>query len=136
MKVKRAIELLKEMNPDAELKLHHRFGETALFILAVAGDNETVWIESEGDIDLKAELYARYERVEHGIMSEEEYFKDLIEIGITPDHVEKYIDSDLAKKMKDFISKNKFNHDNIPHPKQSFRNMDFDYNPPIEEVNH
>ena len=49
MKIKKMIESLEKfskLNPDANVKLHGKCGESALFILGTKNDNETIWRES------------------------------------------------------------------------------------------
>lgn len=88
MLVEKAIKLLKTCNPKAELKMHGREGNNALFIVSYVGDESTVVIEDKSDNDLRSELYARFERVENGEITELEYFTDLVETGFTLEDIE------------------------------------------------
>ena len=63
MKIKKMIESLEKfskLNPDANVKLHGKCGESALFILGTKNDNETIWIESESDVNMKEEISERF----------------------------------------------------------------------------
>ena len=100
MTVKNLIKRLERFDQDATVKLHHRDGEEVLFVLAVKDDNDTVWIETESDNDMAEEIQARFDAIDNGEISEEDMFRDMVEIGITPDMVNKYIGArgNLAKE--------------------------------------
>lgn len=83
MKVERLIKELEKYNPKAEVKLHHKEGYNALFVVAYVGDENTVIIEDKSDNDLRSELYARFERAVDKAMDELDFFMDLLEIDIT-----------------------------------------------------
>lgn len=86
MKVKRMIEKLQQMqrsNPDAEVKLHHRNGNNALFILAFVGDDKTIVIEDKDDNDLSNELEVRFKEACDNQVDELDFYTDLIEMGFT-----------------------------------------------------
>lgn len=102
MIVKKAIEILQNMNSNAELKLHDRFGEPVLFIVALENDNNTVWLETETDNDMGSEIGARFENALEKQLDELDFYTDLLETGITVDMVRKYMDDETANHMKDF----------------------------------
>ena len=67
MKIKKMIESLEKfskLNPDANVKLHGKCGESALFILGTKNDNETIWIESESDVNMKEEISERFKYID------------------------------------------------------------------------
>ena len=88
MLVRKMMELLEKRNPNAEIKMHGREGNNALFVAGYVGDEDIVVIEDKSDVDLRAELYARFERVENGEITELEYFTDLVETGITLEDIQ------------------------------------------------
>lgn len=83
MKVKRMIQKLQKYNPDAEVKLHGRDGNNALFVVAYSCDSETVVIEDKGDNDLQSELSARFADAAARQADELDFFMDLLETGFT-----------------------------------------------------
>ena len=86
MKIKKMIETLEKFskfNPDANVKLHGKCGESALFILSAKNDNETVWIESESDTSMKeeiSEIFKYIDECDNAI----DYYADMLDLGITP----------------------------------------------------
>lgn len=83
MKVKRMVEELQKFNPDAEVKLHHRNGNNALFILSYVKNESTVVIEDKDDNDLRAELSAHFDHAAEEQMDELDFFIDLLDTGFT-----------------------------------------------------
>lgn len=104
MRVKTLIEKLQKMSPDARVKLHHKLGEEALFALAVVGDNETVWLESVGDIDLGEEISARLENAKKEGISKDQVYRDLDLIGVTPEMVANSMGVYFAKEMREALN--------------------------------
>lgn len=70
MKVKSLINYLKEMNPEAEVRLHHILGEPLLFVVNAIEDSSVVWLEAESDNDMGSEISSRFENAENGIITE------------------------------------------------------------------
>lgn len=104
MIVKKMIELLQTMDPNAEVKLHERFGELVLFVVALANNEDTVWLETESDNDLCSELEARFEyaaEIENNV-NELDFYTDLIETGINVDMIRKYMGDETANHMQEF----------------------------------
>lgn len=83
MKVKRMIEELLKCNPEAEVKLHGKWGNNALFVLSYVGDDKNIVIADKDDADLASELEARYERACKEQTDELDFYMDLFESGIT-----------------------------------------------------
>jgi hypothetical protein len=75
------------MNPSAEVRLHHKAGETALFVLGLRDDDSVVWLESISDIDPTTEIFAWQDRVTRGEITSEEMFNKLEELGFKRDFV-------------------------------------------------
>lgn len=106
MKVKRLIERLGKFNPEAEVKLNDRYGETALFVNALANDDSVVWIDGEDDIDMGSELSTRWTESPNVFKTDLEFYKDLLETGITVDMVRKYMGDTTADMMQDVCKNN------------------------------
>lgn len=102
MKVKRMIEQLEKLDPEAEVKVGHHTGNPVLFVLAAKNIPGTVWLETEFDCDLKAELDARWENAIEEQPDELDFYIDLLEMGITIDIVRRYRGDEDADHMKEF----------------------------------
>ena len=83
MKVSRMIKELQKYNPEAEVKLHYRVGNNALFVIQSFGDDDTVIIEDRSNNDLRSELDARFTKASEECLDELDFFTDLIETGFT-----------------------------------------------------
>lgn len=88
MTVERLIKQLENYNPKAEVRLNDHRGTVALFALAMANNNDLVWIEGKDDIDLGEEISARLERASEIQMDELDFFMDLLDMGITLEDIE------------------------------------------------
>lgn len=85
MKVKNLMEKLGKMNPEAEVRLGGKDGEKLLFVLTQSNDNSVVWFEGEDEDYIANEISTR---IDEGIGN---IYKEMIEQGIDPDMVRKYI---------------------------------------------
>ena len=99
MKVKNAIKRLEKMNPEADLKLHHFLGDDVTFICSAVGKEGIVWIEGKGDNDNREELNARYFNKKQNNISDEEFYKDLLEI-YTLDDIKEYLPEEYENAVK------------------------------------
>ena len=106
MKVKTLIERLSKFNPEAEVRLNDYAGETALFVNARKNDNTVVWLDGENDIDMGEEIVARFQNSPNYFRTDLEFYKDLLETGITVDMVRKYMGDDYANIMQQVCEKN------------------------------
>lgn len=102
MTVERLMKELKKYNPKAEVKLHHKMGEQALFVCAMVGDDNTVWLEAESDNDMGSEIEARYKNALEEQVDEVDFYMDLLETGIDVEMVRKYMDDETADHMREF----------------------------------
>ena len=102
MKVKYLQSQLSKMNPDAEVKLNNYNGDTALFVNARLNDNNVVWLDGEHDMDLGAELDARFKNATEYQIDELDFYMELLDIGITIDIVRKYMGNEVADHMEIF----------------------------------
>ena len=102
MLVENAIKRLEKMNPKAELRLHDKNGEDALFFLSLLNNDDIVWIESESDVDMANEIQARFDdAIENGI-DEIDVYSDMLEVGIDVDMVRRNMGDEVANKMEEF----------------------------------
>ena len=80
MTVERLIKQLKNCNPKAEVRLNDYMGTVALFALAMANNDNVVWIEGKDDIDLGEEISARFDTASKIQMDELDFFMDLLDV--------------------------------------------------------
>ena len=117
MKVKKLMEYLECVDPEANVVLRKKDGEELLIAdfvgLSMAPEHmpfpspfdycsSVVVLKGISDIDLKKELevfsrYALYIGLE-----EDEFYRDILEAGITVDMVRKYVGDERADTMKAF----------------------------------
>ena len=100
MKVKKIAEVLSKMaqeNPNSDVKLHGLYGESALFICKEKGD-ETIWIQSESDVNMKEEISERFKCINE-CDNVIDYYADMLDLGITPTMVGKYIGKEYEMRM-------------------------------------
>ena len=104
MKVKTLIQYLEKKNPEARVMLNYRDVNECLFCVSEQGKDDVIWLEGEHDMDLSAELEARYEHaIETGI-DELDFYMELLEIGITMVMVARYMGREHAEHMKAFCN--------------------------------
>lgn len=77
------LETYKKLNPNAEVKLHHKEGNNALFVVSFVGNNDVVVIEDKSDNDLRSELNERFNNASEESRDELDFFIDLLETGFT-----------------------------------------------------
>ena len=102
MKVKNMMKLLEQMNPEAIVRLHPQNGEEALFLLTSADDKNSVWIESESDLDMGEELGQAFDYAISEGIDELDFYRGLLETDITVEMVRKYLGNDEADSMAKF----------------------------------
>ena len=100
MTVKRMIEDLKRLDPDAQVKLHHFNGNNALFVVALANEPKTVWIEGNEDVDLTGQLNSLVETEIEDDWEERDFYSELVEKGITYDDILKALGQERADVFK------------------------------------
>lgn len=105
MTVRKLIEILKDVDQDAEIMLHsHKDlgGSSPLFVVYRTGDPKCVWIEDKGDCDYSYQLSCRFEEK----CKDLEFYKDLLDRGVTIEEVKRYVGKEEASKMTDFCKAN------------------------------
>ena len=88
MKIKDIIKRLEKYNPEAVLRLGGPEGEEVLFICALAKDDKNVWLESASMCDPNEEIATRFNMVENGKITEEENYRNLLDLGIGPNGIQ------------------------------------------------
>lgn len=99
MKIKDIIKRLEKYNPEAVLRLGGPEGEEVLFICALAKDDKNVWLESASMCDPNEEIATRFNMVENGEITEEENYRNLLELGISAEDVKRVMGEDVYCKM-------------------------------------
>lgn len=99
MKVKDVIKRLEKYNPEAVLRLGGPKGEEVLFICALAKDDKNVWLESASMCDLNEEIATHFNKVENGEITEEENYRNLIELGISAEDVKRAMGDEVCNKF-------------------------------------
>lgn len=99
MKVKDIIKRLEKYNPEAVLRVGGQKGEEVLFICALAKDDKNVWLESASMCDLNEEIATRFNKVENGEITEEENYRNLIELGISAEDVKRAMGDEVCNKF-------------------------------------
>lgn len=96
------IDELSMVNPEAVVKLHSKTGEEVLFVVTFKRGPSVVWLETESDNDMGAEIGEWFENALENWNDELDFYMDLIDTGITVDMVRKYMDDETADHMKTF----------------------------------
>lgn len=99
MKIKDIIKRLEKYNPEAVLRLGGPEGEEVLFICALAKNDKNVWLESASMCDPNEEIATRFNMVENGEITEEENYRNLLELGISAEDVKRVMGEDVYCKM-------------------------------------
>lgn len=99
MKVKDIIKRLEKYNPEAVLRLGGSKGEEVLFTCALAQDDKNVWLESASINPLIKKITTRFKMVENGEITEEENYRNLLELCIGPEEVRKAMGDEVCNKF-------------------------------------
>lgn len=101
MKVKTLIKKLEKMDPEAEVRLHDKSGESVLFVLC-AKKYPDVWLQTEGDVDMSDEIQARFDDAIENGTDELDVYMEMLEAGIDVPMVRKHLADEAADHMQDF----------------------------------
>ena len=99
MKVKDLIEGLEMCNPEAVIRLGGPEEDEVLSICALAKDNKNIWLESASINPLIKKITTRFKMVENGEITEEENYRNLLELCIGPEMMMTCVGGGLAKEM-------------------------------------
>lgn len=102
MRVKNLIEKLKDMDPNAVVRLHHKDGEPVLFVLKLMNRNDIVWLETENDNDMAKEIQARLNVAIEDGEDELDVYASMLEAGVDVDMVRRHLGDEHANHMKVF----------------------------------
>lgn len=98
MKIEKMIEQLQsitEKYPEAEIKMHHHSGNTALFCLCtLIHGKPIVFIEDESDIDTRNELYAQIDHAKDCNIKDVDLLQNLFAIGFTWKNLKDWLDKE------------------------------------------
>lgn len=102
MLVKNLIKRLEKMNPEAQVRISYKDGEVLLFVMAQAGHDDIVWLESESDCDMISEIQARFDDAIENGTDELDVYTQMLEDGIDVDIVRRYLGDQAADHMQKF----------------------------------
>lgn len=102
MRVKYLIEKLKDVDPNAVVRLHHKDGEPVLFVLELMNRADVVWLETESDNDMAEEIQARLNAAIEEGEDELDVYAAMLESGIDVDMVRRHLGDETADHMKMF----------------------------------
>lgn len=74
-------------------------GNPILFVNAAQGEPDSIWLQTEQDVDMKEELRARFEHAVEDQVDETEFYQELLNTGITPYVVRKYLGEKTANHI-------------------------------------
>lgn len=97
--VERAVSFLRHCDPESIMT--DEKGNPILFVNAVQGESDSIWLQTEQDVDMKEELRARFEHAVEDQVDEIEFYQELLDTGITADLVQKYLEEETAEHMKE-----------------------------------
>lgn len=98
--VKRLMNFLKGC--DEDMVVYDENGNEILFTCSLVNDNHMMWLETEQNADMVAEIQSRFDdAVEHGV-DETEVYENMLESGINVDMVRKYMGNEIADHMQDY----------------------------------
>ena len=98
MKVKDLIEGLEMCNPEAVIRFGGPEEDEVLSICALAKDNKNIWLESASINPLIKKITTRFKMVENGEITEEENYRNLLELCIGPEEVRKAMGDKFVKR--------------------------------------
>lgn len=111
MKVKRLIEELSKMNPNASVRIASEDGSPVMFVLSYLDNENVVWLESMDDCNMSDQIRSRIFKSNINMEPETILFKDFLDHDITLDilrenygnediikHFEYYLQSQISKK--------------------------------------
>lgn len=99
MKVKKLIEELNKFDPEAQV-IMRGVGYPVLFVLARTDDTKTVLVECETDCDVLLSDF--FENAINEGRDELDVYSELLDLGITPTTVGKYLGEERGKYMHNF----------------------------------
>lgn len=109
MKVKRLIEELSKMNPNASVKITSENGSPVMFVLSYLNNENVVWLQSMDDCNMHDQLESRIDDYKNDMEPEESLFEDLLDHDITIDILNKYIGNGalsqcMAKRYEQYLN--------------------------------
>lgn len=102
MKVKDLIEKLKDVDPNAVVRLHHKDGEPVLYVLELMNRSDVVWLETESDNDMAEEIQSRINAAIEDGEDELDVYAEMLETGIDVDMVRRHLGDEAADHMQTF----------------------------------
>lgn len=104
MKVKRLIEELSKMNPNASVRIASEYGSPVMFVLSYLNNENVVWLDSMDDCNMHDQINSRINESKNIMEPEESLFKDLFEHDITADILCRYVGEYMAKRYEQYLN--------------------------------
>lgn len=104
MKVKRLIEELSKMNPNASVRVSSEYGSPVMFVLSCLNNENVVWLESVDDCNIKDQIKSRINDANINMEPDESLFKDLFEHDVTANMVRIYVGENIAKRYEQYLN--------------------------------
>ena len=106
MKVKDLVKRLEKFDQEAIVKFGGPEGSEVLFVSALTKDNKNVWLETAEMCNLGDEIATRFQQVADGEISEEQNYRNLIELGITAEAVKEVMGKEVYNNMVKYCMDN------------------------------
>lgn len=104
MKVKRLIEELSKMNPNASVRIASEDGSPVMFVLSYLDNENVVWLESMDDCNMNAQIRSRIFKSNINMEPETILFEDFLDHDITLDILrENYGNEDIIKHFEYYL---------------------------------
>ena len=104
MKVKRLIEELSKMNPNASVRISGEYGSPVMFVLSYLNNENIVWLDSMDDCNMHEQINSRINESENIMEPEESLFKDLFEHDITAYMLRIFVGENIAKRYEQYLN--------------------------------
>ena len=104
MKVKRLIEELSKMNPNASVRVSSEYGSPVMFVLSYLNNENIVWLDSMDDCNMHEQINSRINESENIMEPEESLFKDLFEHDITAYMLRIFVGENIAKRYEQYLN--------------------------------
>lgn len=105
MKVKRLIEELSKMNPNASVRIANEYGSPVMFVLSYLNNENVVWLESMDDCNMRDQIRSRILTSNINMEPEKVLFEDFLDHDITPDILrENYCNESTIKHFEYYLN--------------------------------
>lgn len=104
MKVKRLIEELSKMNPNASVRIASEYGSPVMFVLSYLNNENIVWLETMDNCNIRDQINSRIDDANSNMEPDESLFKDLFEHDITAYMLRIFVGENIAKRYEQYLN--------------------------------